>query len=173
MAMSGSSIPFKPNIRNPFGSPQFNCFCFQAIFPQWRITHHATRLFAYCELHSFTSIPRNTHHFLGRHRGGMTIQPPHWLRLGLLCPLSCQLVEKWKMCALVSEGGGISFMFFCLVMMCVYIRCIISCMMHLFYVDTVYMSIYELWFPTREDRKTKLSLFEIRCIDVPFVLHNH
>ena len=58
-----------------------------------------------CELHSFTSIPRNTHHFLGRHRGGMTIQPPHWLRLGLLCPLSCQLVEKWKMCALVFWRG--------------------------------------------------------------------
>lgn len=99
----------------------------------------------YIPSHKFQETPII---FLVRHCGGMTIQPPHWLRLGLLCPLSCQLVEKWKMCALVSQGGGISFMFFCLIMVCVYVRYIISYMMHLLYVDTVYMSYGSL----REDQ---------------------
>lgn len=75
------------------------------------------------------------------------------------------------MCALVSEGGGISFMLFCLIMVCV---CIYT--VHNIMYDASILcrhGIYALWFPIREDRKTKLSLFEIGCIDVPFVLHNH
>ena len=52
------------------------------------------------------------------------------------------------MCALVFEGGGISFMCFCLIMVCVYT-------VHNIMYDASALcrhGIYELWFPIREDQ---------------------